>query len=105
MKRTILWIILGVIVLGGLLTLAELLMPGAWGMGYSHPMINGMMWNGMMGGWMMGGGFGPLGWIGVWVSWTTRLSLLALLLTGLVWLIRSLGLPSGSSPDVGTSGK
>jgi len=106
MKRTILWIILGVVVLGGLLTLADLLASGAWGMGYGSMMMSGMMGGGMM-GYMMGGGprFSPVGWIAVWLTWTTQLALLALLLTGLIWLIRSLAAPGSSIPNAGTPNK
>jgi hypothetical protein len=98
MKRTIPWIILGVIVLGGLLTLTDLLMPGARGMGYGSMMMTGRMWE-----YMFGNTFpaSPIGWVAVWLTWATRLALLALLLTGLVWLMRSLGgaAPNAETPD------
>jgi hypothetical protein len=103
MKRTILWIILGVIVLGGLLTLTDLLVPGARGMGYGSMMMSGRMGGGMW-EYMLGNSFpvSPIGWVAVWLTWATRLALLALLLTGSVWLIRSLG---GVAPNVETPDK
>lgn len=49
----------------------------------------GMMGPGMMGGW----GFAPFGWLGVIFMWLVPLSFVALLMIGIVWLVR---LASGS---------
>jgi hypothetical protein len=94
MKRTIGWIVLGVIAVGALLALPLVLVRGAWGMGYSGGMMGGMMGSGMMGN---GFGFSPFGWMGMVLSWLISLAILALLITGVVWLYRSLATPGGPS--------
>lgn len=61
---------------------------GGWGPGR-------MMGPGMMGGW----GWGPLGWVGMIVMGIFPLGLLALLILGIVWLLRQASSPPG--PDAG----
>ena len=52
---------------------------------------------GMMGPGMMGGlGYGSFGWIGMIFMWLVPISLTALLVLGIVWLMRAIG--SGGNP-------
>ncbi|HEC21975.1 MAG TPA: zinc ribbon domain-containing protein [Chloroflexi bacterium] len=60
-------------------------------------MGGGMMWPGTWGRGMMGGGFGLLGWLGVIIAWLTRLGILALLVVGVLWLIRAVGQSGGAT--------
>jgi hypothetical protein len=48
---------------------------------------------------MMGGGFGssPFSWIGMLVGWIVPLGILALVIAGVVWFVRSLATPGGPS--------
>ena len=67
--------------------------------GYNY----GMMGPGMMGGW----GFGPFGWLGMLFMWIVPLGFLALLVAGIVWLVRAAagGLPHAgpqAPPVIGT---
>ena len=54
----------------------------------------GMMGPGMMGGW----GFTPFGWLGALFMWLIPLSFLALLVAGIVWLVRAAGDSSHTDP-------
>ena len=47
--------------------------------------FGGMMGPGMMGGW----GFAPFGWLGMILMWLIPLSFVALLVVGIVWLLRT----------------
>ena len=108
MKRTAVWIIVGVLGLGLLIILPGLFMGGMWGLpfglaggwgfGPGSGIMNGrMMDGGMMGGMMAGyGGFSysPLGWIGALLGWAIQLGLLALIVLGIVWLTRRLRTPA-----------
>lgn len=107
MKRTIVWIIVGVLGLGLLFILPGLLMGGLWGRpfgfaqgwGYGPGGMMGGYGGGMMGGGMMGGyggyGYSPFDWIGMLIGWLIPLGVLALLIAGGVWLVRRLATPGG----------
>ena len=105
MKHTLVWIIVGVLGLGLLFILPSLFMGGMWGWpfspagGWGFGPGFGMMGSGMMGGGMMAGyggmGYSPLGWIGMLFGWALQLGLLALIVLGIVWLVRR---PSGLKP-------
>jgi len=76
---------------------------GGWGPGW------GMMGPGMpalspvegMGGWGRGWGgwgLGPFGWLGMIFMWLFPLGLLALLILGVVWLIKAVAQPGSQTP-------
>ena len=62
-----------------LVSLIGLILIGSFG-GYG-----GMMGPGMMGGW----GFAPFGWLGMIFMWLIPLSFVALLVVGILWLLRT----------------
>lgn len=97
MKRTIIWIIVGVLGLGLLFILPSLLTGGLWGgYGSGYGMMGGGP-GGMMGGYGGGSSSSPFGWIGMLVGLIVPLGILALIVAGGVWLVRSLGTPGGPS--------
>ncbi len=51
----------------------------------------GMMGPGMMGSW----GVAPFGWLGALFMWLIPISLIALLVVGVVWLMRAIGTGEG----------
>jgi hypothetical protein len=57
----------------------------------------GMMGPGMMGG---GWGFAPFGWLGALFMWLIPLGFLALIVAGIVWLVRAAGGSSHTGPPV-----
>lgn len=77
--------VLGVVVLLVFLVGVSLL-GGGWGYGRW-----GMMGPGMMGGW----GVGPFGWLGALFMWLIPIILIALLVLGVVWLVRAVGSGEG----------
>ena len=102
MKRTIVWIIVGVVGLGLLFILPSLFMGSLWGrpagfaQGYGPGGMMGGYGGGMMGGYG-GSGYSPFGWIGMLVGWLIPLATLALLVVGGVWLARRVATPGGST--------
>ena len=56
---------------------------------------------GMMGPGMMWG-FAPFGWIGMILMWLVPLTFLGLLVTGIVWLVRTLSGPGPGYPGART---
>ena len=97
--------LIGVSLLGGFggcgygMTLAPARSAGVGGGRYDG---HGMMGPNMMGGW----GFTPFGWLGMIFMWIVPLGFLALLVVGIVWLVRAVsdsphaGLPA--PPATGT---
>ena len=81
----------GQVVVFAVAALLVLLIGASWLGGYGGW---GMMGPGMMGGW----GFGPFGWLAMIFMWLFPLGFLALLVVGIVWLLRQ---ASGSSGAVG----
>jgi hypothetical protein len=77
-------VLLGVSLLGGY---------AAWGPGW------GMMGPGMMGGWGRGWGFGPFGWMGIFML-LFPLGFLALLILGILWLVKAVAPSGGQAPAV-----
>lgn len=67
---------------------------GGWGPGW------GMMGPGMMGGWGRGWGFGPFGWLGMIFMWLLPVGFLALLILGIIWLVKAAAQPGGQTPAV-----
>jgi len=65
----------------------------------------GMMGPGMMGGW----GIGPFGWFGMIFMWLIPAGLVVLVVSGIVWLARSIGgagsptSPARKCPNCGRS--
>lgn len=82
------WVQVAVFGLVALLVFAlgAALLSSGWGWG-----PGGMMGPGMMGGWS----FGPLGWLFMLLGFLFPLGLLALLILGIVWLVRQVSAPSG----------
>ena len=72
-------VLIGVSLLGGYAGYA------GWGPG------GRMMGPGMMGGW----GFGPFGWLGMIFMWLLPLGFLALLVLGIIWLVKTVTQPGG----------
>ena len=66
---------------------------GGWGYNGWGGIGPGMMGPGMMGGW----GYSPLGWIGMIFMWLIPVSLVVLVVSGIVWLVRTVGGVSGST--------
>src|SRR4030065_647618 len=60
---------------------------GGWGYGGWGRIGPGMMGPGMMGGW----GYSPFGWIGMIFMWLIPVGLIALVVFGIVWLVRAIG--------------
>jgi hypothetical protein len=83
-----------VAVFGGVALLVVLIgvsLLGSYG-GYSGWGAGGrMMGPGMMGGW----GFGPFGWLGMIFMWLLPLGFLALLVLGIIWLVKTVTQPGG----------
>lgn len=77
-------IIFSIVVL--LVFLAGVSLLGGWG--YRG---GGMMGPGMMGGW----GFGPFGWIGMIFMWLVLVGLVVLVVLGIVWLVKPVGVGGG----------
>jgi hypothetical protein len=59
----------------------------------------GMMGPSMMGPGMMNWGFAPFGWLGMIFMWLIPLAFLALLVAGVVWLVRAIGGQGGAYPQ------
>jgi hypothetical protein len=97
MKR-INWLVVGIIGIIALLFLFGGGMMSAWG------------YRGMMGGpGMMGWGYSPFGWIGMIFMWLIPVGFIALVVLGIIWLVRNVGnstLPSSiSCPNCGKAYK
>ncbi len=104
MKRTLIWVIVGVVGLAVFFILPSLFMGGLWGRPFGFVQGGGYAPGRMMdgyGGGMMGGyggfGYSPLGWIGMLAGWLIPLGTLALLVVGGIWLVRSVATPGGST--------
>lgn len=85
-------VVFGLVALVVFLVGASLVWPG-WGWGWGSQGNWGpgrMVGPGMMGGW----GFGPFGWLGMIFMWLFPLGFLALLVLGVVWLLRQVSGPS-----------
>ncbi len=54
---------------------------------------------GMMGPGMMNWGFAPFGWLGMIFMWLIPLAFLALLVAGIVWLVRAIGGQGSAYPQ------
>ncbi len=76
--------VFGVVVLLAFLVGVSLLGGGGYGGG------------GMMGPGMMGWGWSPFGWIGMLLMWLIPVSFIALIVLGVVWLVRTVG--GGTTP-------
>lgn len=59
---------------------------------------------GMMGPGMMNWGFAPFGWLGMIFMWLIPLAFLALLVAGIVWLVRAIGGQGGAYPQSSATG-
>ena len=82
------WLIIGIIAVIALLFLFGGGMMGGWGYGYRG---YGMMGpGGMMGGW----GYSPFGWIGMTFMWLIPVGVIALIVFGVVALVRNAGNPT-----------
>ena len=59
---------------------------------------------GMMGPGMMNWGFAPFGWLVMILMWLVPLTFLALLVAGVIWLVRAIGGQGGAYPQSSGTG-
>ena len=91
MKNIALWIVIGVVALFSLGLLGGMFMPFGWNnsaYGYGCDGYGMMDYRGypMMGGW----GMMPFGFLGMALMWLVPLGVLALIVGGIFWLVRTL---------------
>jgi len=88
MKNIALWIVLGVVALFALGLFGGMFLPFGWNnSAYGYGCVDG--WSGygnMMGGW----GMSPFGMFGMLFMWLIPLGVLALIVGGIFWLVRTL---------------
>lgn len=96
MKNVTLWIVIGAIALFVIGLLGGMFMPFVWNnTGYGYGCANGWNGYGMMGfrGYMPlmnGWGMMPFGFLGMAFMWLVPLGILALIVGGIIWLVRTL---------------
>ena len=87
MKNIALWIVIGAVALFVLGLFGAMFMPFGWNnTAYGYGCMDGWNGYGMMGGW----GMAPFGILGMLFMWLIPLGVLALIIGGIFWVVRSM---------------